>query len=169
MIAKETFVSSPTRALVHRLVTEALSNGDFAVADALLAPDARFYTNLRAAPFIGPEGFRFYIGGVRAGIPDTRIEIHRLIVEDDYAFARWTLHGTHTGDLHGMPATGRKIALEAFDFFRIEDGQVAEIRLKFDGVDLLKQLGVMPAGDGVPAPLRLMLKARTKVQRLLRA
>src|SRR5262245_39704042 len=98
-----TITENTTGEIVHRLITEALSEGDFSVAEELIAPHTRFYTGLRAEPFIGLEGFRYYIGGVRAGIPDTRIEIHRMVVEGDYAFVRWTLHGTHTGDLHGMP------------------------------------------------------------------
>jgi steroid delta-isomerase-like uncharacterized protein len=108
-----------TRETVRRLVDEALSGGDFGVADALIAPDARFFSNLQAEPLVGPEGFRRYIGGVRAGIPDTRVEIHRLVVEGEDAFAHWTLHGTHTGELHGLPATGRTIALEALEGFRV--------------------------------------------------
>jgi steroid delta-isomerase-like uncharacterized protein len=156
------------RAIVDRIFTEVLNGGDFTVSDALVADDALFYTHARPAPFVGPAGFREYIGGVRAGIPDTRVVVHETVAEGDTVIAHWTLHGTHTGTLLGLPPTGSTVALEALELVHLRDGKLTEIRLSMDGMSIMRQLGVIPAGEGVPKPMVWMIKAKTAYKRLRR-
>ena len=156
------------RATVERIFNEVLNAGDFSVSDALVADDAKFYTHARPAPFIGPAGFREYIGGVRAGIPDTRVVVHETVAEGDTVIAHWTLHGTHTGNLLGIPPTGSVVALEALELVHLHDGKLTEIRLLMDGMSIMQQLGVIPAGEKIPLPLILMLRAKLALKRLRR-
>src|SRR5687767_7130327 len=114
-------------ALVERVVHETLGAGNFTVADELIAPQARFYTGARPEPFIGPAGFKEYIGRVRAGLPDARVEMHDLVADGDTVVAHWTLHGTHTDTLEGLPATNRTVAIEALELVRLGDGKLIEI------------------------------------------
>jgi Voltage gated chloride channel/SnoaL-like polyketide cyclase len=59
--------------------------------------------------------------------------------------SRTTVTGTHTGDLMGMPATGKRIRVEAVDIGRVDDGQAAERWGGLNMYALLTQLGVIPA------------------------
>jgi steroid delta-isomerase-like uncharacterized protein len=156
------------RAIVERIFAEVLNRGDFSVSDALVADDARFYTHARAAPFVGPAGFREYIGGVRAGLPDTRIELHETVAERDTVISHWTLHGTHTGTLFGIPPTGSTVALEALELVHLRDGKLTEIRLLMNGMGIMQQLGVIPAGEKIPLPLILRVRVMTALKRLRR-
>jgi steroid delta-isomerase-like uncharacterized protein len=150
------------KATVRRIFDEVLSGGDFTVSDELVAPDAQFFTHARPEPFIGPEGFREYIGAVRAGMPDTHVDVHDLVAEGDTVVAFWTLHGTHTATLLGIPPLGNRIALDALELVRLRDGKLVEIRLTMDTIGLMRQLGVLPgaAGPDLPLPLVAMVHAK---------
>ena len=58
------------------------------------------------------------------------------------------LTGTHTGDLMGMPATGKHVSVEAADIGRIGNGLAKERWGGLNVYSMLTQLGV------IPAPLR---------------
>jgi steroid delta-isomerase-like uncharacterized protein len=70
------------------------------------------------------------------------------VVEDtvagpDRVAVRFTLHGTHTGDFMGLPATGRTIAVPAIAILRLVDGKVAELNAVFDQAGMMRQLGAV--------------------------
>ena len=88
--------------------------------------------------------------------------------ERDTVIAHWTLHGTHTGNLLGIPPTGSVVALEALELVHLRDGKLTEIRLLMDGMSIMQQLGVIPAGEKIPTPLILMLRAKLALKRLRR-
>jgi len=39
---------------------------------------------------------------------------------------RYTLHGTHEGELMGLPASGQRVASDGMVFARFENGKVVE-------------------------------------------
>ncbi len=59
--------------------------------------------------------------------------------------ARWTVHGTHHGELMSIPPTGRHITLTAIEIFRLANGKIAEQWVAVDNLGLLQQLGAIPA------------------------
>ena len=70
--------------------------------------------------------------------------IEDLIAKDDRVWAVWTMRGTHTGQLFGIPATGRPIEVLETGIWRLQDGLVAEAWFFGDELRLLRQLGVVP-------------------------
>ena len=52
-----------------------------------------------------------------------QIEILDLIEEKDKVAVRARFFGTHSAELCGVPATGKKISFEALEIFRIENGK----------------------------------------------
>ena len=67
------------------------------------------------------------------------------IAEDDMVVTRVTLHGTHTGDFQGIPATGKSVSIPAIFFDCIKDGKLVEHWSMMDTMGLMQQLGVIPA------------------------
>jgi predicted ester cyclase len=53
-----------------------------------------------------------------------------------------SLGATHRGPYLGVPATGKEITMRVMDFWRCEDGLIAENWVLIDFVDLMDQLGV---------------------------
>ena len=95
--------------------------------------------------FQGVEPFRQQIITFRAAFPDLHVTIEDLITDGGRFASRTTVTGTHTGDLMGMPATGKHISVQAVDIGRIENGQAKERWGGLDMYTLLTQLGVIPA------------------------
>ena len=122
-------------------IYEAVNTGNVALLDKLVAPD---YVE-HSEGFQGVEPFRQQVTAFRAGFPDLHVTIDDLIVDGSRFASRTTVTGTHTGDLMGMPATGKRISIGAVDIGRIEGGQAQERWGGLDMYSLLTQLGVIPA------------------------
>ncbi len=135
------------KATVKRFLTEYLNEHNVAIVDELFTSD---YVNHMMPPGTpvgqGSEKQIFYM--FYSGFPDFRITINDIIGDGDKVAARWTFHGTHTGDFQGMPATGRPATFDATNVFRIVNGKIAENWPIFDQFGLMQQLGALPQPAG---------------------
>lgn len=68
--------------------------------------------------------------------------IEDIIAKDDRVWAVWTLRGTHTGPLFGIPATGRRVEVLETGLWRIEGDLVVEAWFFADELALIRQLGM---------------------------
>ena len=93
----------------------------------------------------GRAGLADVLAGMFAAFPDLRWTLHDTIAEADrvMAFSTWT--GTHRGEFMGIPATGRRVTVEAWTLDRYRDARLTESRIIMDIAGMLVQLGVMPA------------------------
>jgi predicted ester cyclase len=66
------------------------------------------------------------------------------VAEADLVVERFTAHGTHRGELLGVPATGRELVLPGINIFRIADDRIVERWGCVDMLGLLRPLGVLP-------------------------
>jgi predicted ester cyclase len=55
-----------------------------------------------------------------------------------------TFKGTHTGELSGIQATGKRVSVIGATLARMVDGKITEERDYGDDLGLLQQLGVVP-------------------------
>jgi predicted ester cyclase len=92
------------------------------------------------------------VEGVRAGcfryfeaFPDLHVALDDLIAEGDRVFLRSTLTGTHDGEYKGIPATGRHVATECAEVFRIADGKFAGYWCLTNVAGLMRQVTEEPA------------------------
>ena len=58
--------------------------------------------------------------------------------------ARVTGSGTHTGELMGIPPTGKRLEMTGIVIYRIEGGNIIERWAQHDVVGLMRQMGVLP-------------------------
>lgn len=93
----------------------------------------------------GAEGVRQQFEAFRAAFPDFHAVIHDQIAEGDKVVTRKVFHGTHRGELVGIPPTGREVQIEVIDIVRVEDGQIVEHWNVVDRLGLLQQLGALDA------------------------
>ncbi len=68
--------------------------------------------------------------------------IEDIIAKGDRVWAIWTMRGTHTGQLFGIPATGRNVEVLEAGVWRMVDGLVTEAWFFGDELALLRQLGL---------------------------
>lgn len=110
-------------------------------------PDFLWYGPSGIGTTRGLHGFRAHhqVPFLRA-FPDRRVEHHFGQVGDgNYAVTGgWpSVVATHLGPgFLAMPATGRSVGMRVMDFYRVEDGLIAENWVPIDMIDLLGQMGV---------------------------
>jgi steroid delta-isomerase-like uncharacterized protein len=93
----------------------------------------------------GRDAFRGVGEMFLAAFPDGTIAIEDILADGDKVVARYMYTGTHQGELQGIPATGKEIAVQGILIDHIVDGKIVERWDVFDQITLLQQLGVMPA------------------------
>ncbi len=82
--------------------------------------------------------------GMHAATSDLRLDIHEAFGEGDKLVARYTVTGTHTGDLMGIPATGKQISITGITVMHFEDGTVVERWDSDDSAEALSSLRDSP-------------------------
>lgn len=118
--------SADPKSVVRRFNIEVIQNGDLDSFRALMAPD---FVN-HAAPAGRPNGpesmWTTFETILRPAISNLTVTIHDQIAEGDKVTTRKTISGRHTGELMGVSATGREIAIDVIDIVRVEDGRYKE-------------------------------------------
>lgn len=92
----------------------------------------------------GLAGRKQFVAAVLAAFSDYHGELQELLAEGDKVVTRVQWTGTQDGPYDGRPATGSKLMFSTADFFRIENGKIAE---HWDVVDTLARavaLGLVP-------------------------
>jgi len=84
----------------------------------------------------------------KAGLPDSRMAIDRVVESGDEIVVLGHFTGTHSGDLHSaggtIPASGQALNLRFMDYFKVVAGRIVDHQTIFDQVEMLTQLGAMP-------------------------
>ncbi len=124
--------------------TEFINTASEKLASELIAPDATFHVPGRPEPMRGPAGYLAIIGMMRGGFPDIQWTLEEMVAEGDKVAARFTMRGTHRGAFLGVPPTGKAIAVQAMNIYRLRGGQFVEERGQPDMLGLLQQIGAAP-------------------------
>jgi steroid delta-isomerase-like uncharacterized protein len=131
--------------LAHRYFTEVLA-GQVDAADEIVAEDVAFIGPAYWGEIIqGREGFKGFIRYLRTAFPDLSFRIEEEIACGPRIITRFRMTGTHQGQWLEFAPTGRPIDLPGADIFRVEGGHIAEIRVFYDTLGLLQQLGAVPS------------------------
>lgn len=129
--------------LMHRF-TEFINTADERLAKELIAKDAVFHVPTQTTPLLGPAGYLFIVAMMRGGFPDVQWTLEEMIAEGDKVAARFTMRGTHRGTFLGIPATEKRIQVQAMNFYRWSNGQISGERGQPDMLGLLQQIGALP-------------------------
>lgn len=142
-------MSDQNKELVRRALG-LLADGDLDAVDEVIHPEFVNHEAAAGRPG-GPEGMRQTAEWLRATFSDLRFEEQDIVAEGDRVVVRVLFKGTHSGELMGIPATGKAFEIQQFHEYRVRDGKLAEHWACRDDVGLLRQLGVLPdrqlAGD----------------------
>lgn len=128
--------------IVSRFVEEIFVRGNAEAIDELLAPD--FASHTFPSTGDGRADMRTSMKRVHGALSDVSFRIDDLIAEGDLVAARLTASATQTGELMGMPASGKRYEIGEIHIFRIRDGMVVEHWHHHDALGMMRQLGAMP-------------------------
>jgi len=120
-------IEKANKALATRY-NEAWESGDLEAIKEIYSPDFVWHatdgSDLSSEEMI--EINRKSIEQYKIAFPDMTIINEDVIVKGDKVITRYTLRGTHTGDVDGIPATGNKIELSGIEIIQVEDGKIVE-------------------------------------------
>jgi steroid delta-isomerase-like uncharacterized protein len=84
------------------------------------------------------------LAGFIGSLDDIHAEEQDAIASDDLVALRLVVTGVHTGNLLGVPASGRRIQWDAVDIYRInDDGKISEQWAFEDMAAILSQVGAI--------------------------
>ncbi|MBS2536076.1 ester cyclase [Catenulispora sp. NF23] len=72
------------------------------------------------------EDWRRKWAAMRAGCPDLEVITEHSVESGEWVANRYTIRGTHTGDLFGVAATGERFEITGIDMVRVVDGLLVE-------------------------------------------
>ena len=104
--------------VMHRFL-EFINSASESLAQELISPDAIFHVPGSPEPMRGPAGYLAIIGMMRGGFPDIQWTLEEMVAEGDKVAARFTMRGTHRGTFFGVPPTGKTIAVQAMNIYRL--------------------------------------------------
>lgn len=126
-------MSDEHKALVQQYYDEVINGRDL---DAV----GKFFAEERMIEMVRRGCFSYF-----QSFPDLHVSLDELIAEEDKVFLRSTMTGTHDGEYKGIPATGRHIAAEAAEVYRVSDGKFVGYWCMTNVAGLMRQLTEEPA------------------------
>ena len=138
-------LSETNKTVSRRFFNEVFGKGNLAVADEIIVKD-----QVNSGPgnphglLPGLEGTKQLVTMYRNAFPDVHFTIDEQLAEGEKVMTRWTAHGTHQGELQGLPATGKSSTVSGIAIDRFVDGKIAETWGLFDYFSMMQQLGVIP-------------------------
>jgi steroid delta-isomerase-like uncharacterized protein len=135
--------------IVRRFFDDMCNARQLPLADRLFAAGHVYHDPGNAWVASGPQGMKDLIGAYHRAVADAHWAVNASIASGDIVVTRWTGTGTQTGELMGIPATGRKVKVDGIWMHRIAGGRIAESWNCWDMLGMLQQLGVVPQTSGM--------------------
>ena len=141
------FTPEQNNAIAERFFDSVWNKGDFSVLDTLIAPDAVDHSTVggKVKTGKGSASFRAIVSMFRRAMPDIRLTIEQEVYAGDKVVHRWTLVGTDTGGLLGLPPSGKQLTFTGTTVVRMREGMIVERWANVDELGLMQQLGLVPA------------------------
>lgn len=125
------------KSLVRQYFEQVVNRVDRSAAAELVAADLVFHSPYTPQPTRDRESFLGMLDAVHAAIEGFRLVEHDVVAEGDRVATRWTVTGTHKGELGGIPPSGRPLSISGLSIYRIADGHIAEGWVQDDIVQAL--------------------------------
>jgi len=139
------------KAISRRIPLEVFSQGRLDLVDEIFAPDFTDHATRPPGIPAGREGVKAIASALRKGFPDLTYRVDLQIAEGDFVAGYVTVSGTHRGEVFGMPATGKQAEWAESHVVKLANGKVTEHWGIVDQPGMLRQLGLAPAPEAVPA------------------
>ncbi len=145
--------TSPERILevIRMLYEDGWDAHDPSVVFDIVADGHVYHDSITPGIGTGPQGYAdlmtFYLGA----FPDLNFPIRDIVIGSDAVGVRWTADATQTGDLLGIPATGKHLTVPAMAIHTFTDGKISATTVIYDTLGMLSQLGLAPATGSNPS------------------
>ncbi len=135
-------------AIARNFLETAWNKRDLSIVDKLVAANHASHGPFTDQLPAGKEGVRAFTSTFLSAFPDVHCHIDHQEADGDLVKTTETFTGTQTGELMGMPATGRRATVVVEQTDRISGGKIVETWTEWDVDDFMNQLGLSEAGAG---------------------
>ena len=112
--------------IIRRYFEKVVNQIDRRTAEEIVAPNLVFNSPYTAQPVRDRESFLQMLTAVHTALQGFQLVDHDILAEGDRVASRWTVNGTHQGELGGMPPSGKKLTISGLSIYRIADGKIVE-------------------------------------------
>lgn len=120
------YTTEQNKAIVIRFNKECIEAGRQQSIDNILSADVINHSAQPGMPN-GVESFSaFLLGVLHTGFSSLKVDILDQIAERDLVATRKRITGIHTGNIFGIKASGKPVAINVIDIIRLKEGKYAE-------------------------------------------
>ena len=124
---------------------DAFTAGDWERFKAPLSPNSVYEEPATQRRIKGADEITQAVQGWKKAFPDAKGTVKNAVASGDTVTLEITWEGTQSGPLESpegtIPASGKRVAVEAVQVVRVENDKVTETRHFFDMLGLLRQIG----------------------------
>jgi steroid delta-isomerase-like uncharacterized protein len=134
--------SPDTKAVARSYFERLINQHDLPYVDQLFDPGIAFYDPaIPGGQAMGLDQVRNFFATFFTAFPDVNFGIDDFFAEAERVAIRFTWTGTHQATFLGMTITQRHVTVPGIDIFHIANGKIVEVRVAFDRLELIEQLG----------------------------
>jgi steroid delta-isomerase-like uncharacterized protein len=104
------------------------------------AEDAIVEDSMYDRPFVGRIAIMTRKNVILSAASDSKIHVTNRVVQGNQVSVEWVATGVHTGDLPGLPASGRSFHIHGVTVVVRRDGKIVRESLYYDVAELRRQL-----------------------------
>ena len=134
--------TATNKAIVRRYIEQVFNERRMDLFEEFLVEN---YQSFGAGIASGREAAKKWHTTIAAAFPDMQLTFEDMIAEGDKVVIRGAFSGRHQGELLGIPATGKRVIQPSVFIFRLVKGEIVEGWYATNDLDLIQQLGVLPA------------------------
>ena len=134
------------KALLYRITEEIWNKGRLELIDELIGEDIIDNVSMPGVEGSGRERYRASVVQMRTAFPDYHESVDLAVAEGDIVVSFASNTGTQTGELYGMPPSGRQMGVRTIGALRIKNGRAVERWGFGDTLLMMQQLGQIPTG-----------------------
>jgi steroid delta-isomerase-like uncharacterized protein len=132
------------KALIRKAWNEIFNNGNLEAVDEYFAEDAVIGFAPPEVP-AGREGFKQIMRPYQTAFPDLHVVLEEQIAEDGTVASRFSVTGTHRGELAGIAASGNEVDYTGVNYIKVRDGKIVEVWGASDQLRVMRQIGAIPS------------------------
>ena len=106
------------------------------------------------------------VSAVHRAFSDLEVTIEEQTGDGDTVVTRYSLSGTHEGEMIGASPTGKRVTVTGVNISRFSGAQIVEVWETWDALRLVQQLGLRRLWRGFIVPRRLPSRAEAKLSRI---
>lgn len=127
---------------MDRVIDDIIGKGHFDAVDELFTEE--FVWHAPSVELRGREQLKGLFADFRDAFPGRTYTYELQLHVDDFVVGRWILEGVQKGPIMGVAPTGKSVRMTGITIHRFEGDLIAEEWEEFDGLGMLRQLGVVP-------------------------